>query len=286
MSRFGDALADRSRPRPHFFDRSSATSAPTCPGDGRPGTSPGRSARCPWEGRIGCRSATAISVARRGCVALPPVDCDLHLGVGPAAVIAEVARRFARSVVDDRLQDVFARLAESALTSRPCRRRAWLSGASNVTVPGPRYFAHSPSCRPARRAASAGRRRWPRRSSVADAGRSSRVAAACSVTTGGRFELIFSLLPPRVVRRRSICQTGFSVPTTCCGLAVRASASRPASVSPKSFGTRDAEHVLVAARRRNASAARGRRPARTCCPAPTGMSIPPRSCGSCSRTTC
>jgi hypothetical protein len=31
------------------------------------------------------------------------------------------------------------------------------------------------------------------------------------VTTGGVFEFTCSLLPPRVVRRRSICHTGLSV---------------------------------------------------------------------------
>src|SRR5438094_10396641 len=75
------------------------------------------------------------------------------------------------------------------------------------TSPGPRYFAHMtvmPTGSP---------RRFGRPSSVADRvsvlddGAATVGADACSVTTGGRFELIFSLLPPRVVRCRSICHT-------------------------------------------------------------------------------
>src|SRR5437899_2113150 len=86
----------------------------------------------------------------------------------------------------------------------------------NRTSPGPRYFAHNtvmPTGSP---------RRFGRPSSVADsdsivdAGAVRTVLAACTETAGGRLELIFSLLPPRVVRWRSICHTGFSVATTCC----------------------------------------------------------------------
>ena len=40
------------------------------------------------------------------------LDRDLHLRVGPAAVIPELSRRFARSVIDDGLQDVLARFGE------------------------------------------------------------------------------------------------------------------------------------------------------------------------------
>ena len=68
-------------------------------------------------------------------------------------------------------------------------------------------------------------------------------------TTGGRFELIFSLLPPRVVRRRLICHTGFSVRDDLLASCRAPSASRPASCRANSFGTVDPEHVLVPARR-------------------------------------
>src|SRR5438093_8446507 len=38
---------------------------------------------------------------------------DLHLDVGPATVISEITRRFARAVVDNHLEHVIARLAET-----------------------------------------------------------------------------------------------------------------------------------------------------------------------------
>src|SRR5580765_348109 len=104
------------------------------------------------------------------------------------------------------------------------------------TSPGPRYFAQRtvmPTGSP---------RRLGRPSSVADSERvvdvgvASTVLAASSVTTGGRFELIFSLLPPRVVRCRSICHTGFSVATTCC-VCPCALSFHTSVWLPKSFGT-------------------------------------------------
>ena len=47
----------------------------------------------------------------------------------------------------------------------------------------------------------------PRRASEAGDRRRSVCVPVATSTTGGVFELMFSLLPPRVVRRRSICQT-------------------------------------------------------------------------------
>ena len=87
--------------------------------------------------------------------------------------------------------------------------------ALNVTSPGPRYFAQS-TVMPAG---------CPRRigspSSVADTvsvvvprGAATDAVAGCSSTDGGVFELMRSLLPPRVARIRSICHTGLSVPAT------------------------------------------------------------------------
>src|SRR5580765_783552 len=77
-------------------------------------------------------------------------------------------------------------------------------GAEKRTAPGPRYFAHI-TVRPI-----GSPRRFGRPSSVAvsvsvvDERPVSIGSAAWTVTAGGRLELIFSLLPPRVVRRRSI----------------------------------------------------------------------------------
>ena len=109
------------------------------------------------------------------------------------------------------------------------------SGALNETSPGPRNFAQltvMPTGWP---------RRFGRPSSVAFT--VSVVDAAvntgsdvCTSTTGGVFELIFSLLPPRVVRSRSICQTGFSVAITCCVWPCDVS-FQTSWWSPKSFGT-------------------------------------------------
>ena len=42
-----------------------------------------------------------------------PGNVDLHLDVGPATVIAKISSRFARSVIDDDLEQVVARLAET-----------------------------------------------------------------------------------------------------------------------------------------------------------------------------
>src|SRR6476469_1513366 len=79
-------------------------------------------------------------------------------------------------------------------------------GSVNETEPGPLYFVQntvSPTGVP---------RRAGRPSSVADTAKVAPVTdgfgATSTVTTGGRFELTFSLLPPRVVRSRSICHTG------------------------------------------------------------------------------
>jgi len=57
-----------------------------------------------------------------------------------------------------------------------------------------------------------------------------------SATSGGRFELTFSLLPPRVVRRRSICHTGFNVAMTCSVLPCVVS-FQTSCLSANSFGT-------------------------------------------------
>ncbi len=109
-------------------------------------------------------------------------------------------------------------------------------GAEKFTSPGPRYFAHIaviPTVLPCRFGSPSS---VAVRVSVVDAGAVGDCSLARTVTAGGRFELIFSLLPPRVVRRRSICHTGFSVPTTCwvwpCAVSFQTS-----FCSPKSFGT-------------------------------------------------
>src|SRR6267378_3811032 len=47
-----------------------------------------------------------------------PGYVDLHLDVGPATVIAEIARRFARAIVDNHLEHVVARLAETRFGHR------------------------------------------------------------------------------------------------------------------------------------------------------------------------
>ena len=84
----------------------------------------------------------------------------------------------------------------------------------NTTAPGPRYIAQMavmPTAFPARTGSP---------SSVADTVRVKEPgpvivrSAGSMLTWGGVLELIFSLFPPRVVRRRSIIQTGFSVPAT------------------------------------------------------------------------
>src|SRR5262249_15310621 len=94
--------------------------------------------------------------------------------------------------------------------------------AENCTTPGPRYFVHI-AVMPT---GSLPPRFFGRPSSVAVTVSVAPLAdwfATLTVTAGGRFELTFSLLPPRVVRRRSICHTGFSVAATCwvCPCAVK-----------------------------------------------------------------
>src|SRR4029453_880131 len=89
----------------------------------------------------------------------------------------------------------------------------------HVTAPGPRYFAHS-TVMPSGLATPPSPRRRGSPSSVAEtfsvavAAPATDCVAGVAVTVGGVFELMFWLLPPRVVRRRSICQTAVSIPAT------------------------------------------------------------------------
>ena len=107
-----DALLNRARPRPGLFV-----------GDERH-----RRRRALVMARLALRLEDRRDIAgereRRRHRGVRTADCgraagrvalhgDLHLRVGPAAVIAEVARRLARAVVDHGLQDVLARLGEA-----------------------------------------------------------------------------------------------------------------------------------------------------------------------------
>ena len=131
---------DRAHGRDFLVGRR-ATSAPRCPGDGR-------SDSFAW--KIGATSL--VKVGRLLIARLLIADCDatdapadghLHLRVGPAAVIAEVAGRLARSVVDDRLQDVFARLAEGRGRHRLAAGQLGLRRRRTARRPGPRNFVQN-----------------------------------------------------------------------------------------------------------------------------------------------
>src|SRR6478736_2097967 len=108
------------------------------------------------------------------------------------------------------------------------------SGEENCTAPGPRNLVQN-TVRP-----TGAPRRAGRPSSVAETTNDAPVTdgfgATSTLTTGGRFELTFSLLPPRVVRSRSICHTGFSVAITCSVLP-RVVNFHTSCLSANSFGT-------------------------------------------------
>ena len=193
---------------------------------------------------------------------------DVHLHVRPAAVIAEVAGRFAGSIVDDGHAAVYSPGSLNVAVAVGLAVDERLLAAANVTLPGPRYFAHSTVMPDGVFGRGAlGRPSSVRRdvqvASLVD--RRRRRAAACTCTTGGVFELMCSLLPPRVVRRRSICHTRFSVPAIDFGLA--ADGHRPHELVrfAEIFRHDYSEHVLVAPGVEVCRLPAIERLARTCC---------------------
>ena len=111
---------------------------------------------------------------------------------------------------------------------------------AKVTVPGPRYFAHSTT----RPAGSVGLPRFfGRPSSVAETFTvtarpvATDAVSALASTTGGRFELMSLTLPPRVVRRRSICHWRPSVPATDIAWPCTLSVQTTLALGLKSLGT-------------------------------------------------
>src|SRR5207245_1217244 len=59
-------------------------------------------------GRLSVSGSVSVPACGR-----PSGDMNLHLDVSPATVVAKISSRFARSVVDDDLEQVVARLAET-----------------------------------------------------------------------------------------------------------------------------------------------------------------------------
>ena len=152
-----DALADRLRPRTRFFvgdERHRRRRALVMAGL----AALLKNRRDVFRERRRC----GLRLATRKSVSPSPLDGDLHLRVGPAAVVAEVAGRLARAVVDDRLEDVVAGLAERRGRRRLAARRASPRRARTAPSPGPRNLVQN-TVRP-----TGAPRRAGRPSSVAD----------------------------------------------------------------------------------------------------------------------